>query len=76
MSGLDAFVEERGFKKSDHVCYTDAQVLQKKRRNKEDKGIYESIFFESFPKYFRKGDEGRERKMETERKRERERERR
>ena len=37
MSGLDAFVEERGFKKSDHVRYTDAQVLLKKRRAKEER---------------------------------------
>lgn len=37
MSGLDAFVEERGFKKSDHVRYTDAQVLQKKRRDKDER---------------------------------------
>ena len=37
MSGLDAFVEERGFKKSDHVRYTDAHVMQKKRRDKEER---------------------------------------
>lgn len=37
MPGLDAFVEEGGFKKSDHARYTDEQVWQKKRRDKEER---------------------------------------